>query len=321
MKVLLFLIIISSANAQSGGADSTFDLNKLDYEKLKQRLVEDAVEEKSYGWFPTPSSGLFQIGVYEFGNTYNYDLPSNISSKNFFLPNQKLSGDIDDLEDDDRIFREKNSDDEDDDYPETYSEHFGLYFQYSYFKFNAGIAHNNGIIYSQDKTKKFLNNKGELKNIRELNIFHFSEWAFSPGLEIEVPIYGGFYRNNYTAHNSYYYLSGGITLDIPFTNEVTQYLQIASPKNDLRYENGKDSLRLIHREFDNLQFLRYNLDLGLGWSGAFDTFGVGIGVKFEFHTSLMLDSYLDDANWKQIRYGLKMSIFYSDFIGSKEMGL
>jgi len=314
----IFFISVYSLSAQDE-KDSIIDFENLDYDKLKEKLTSKIVIKKSSGWLPYPVDNFYEIGFYMDSPFSSYELAENISSSNFFLKENRLSGDIDldrEIKDKYRWEKEKFSEILDEGFPESSYGNYGINFNLSaglpfIIGGKLGIAYSDALLYSLDKSKKFLNFENKLIPFKEMNIFYLDDWSFSFAAQIEQPIYGIFANSNGVSIFSYYYLKLAYSVDIPFYNKVKQYLQNANKKNELRYENGTDRKYLINKKYDNLKFNRNSILIALGWKGG--NLGT-VSFGFELQARFLQTSLLDDANWKQFHFGININLNYINFI-------
>lgn len=295
-------------------SDSTWDLNNLDYDKLNEKLDKKVEFESSTGWFPYTSAWYYEIGLYSSLFSFDFEIADDVSSSSIIF-NNLLSGDIDfenNINSDERSFYEQGRDNGEA-FPSSDYYSFGINFNISTFlpfKINTkiGISMIDGVLYAIDESKQFLNYNGKKEKIKELNIFYLSDYSTSLALELEQPIYGAFIEQNDNIVASYYYLKVGYNLDIPFSNNVVQYLQIADKKENINYGNRTDRYYLYDDEMKELMFNRNYLNLALGLNTGF----VGVAtIGFELEAKFMQTSLFKDADWKQINFGLNIFINYS----------
>jgi len=312
--ILIFILCLQTDLYSQFESDSTWDLNNLDYDKLNEKLDENVELKHSAGWFPYTSTFYYELGLFSSLITSDFELADDISSSSIYFDN-KLSGDIDldsKILSDERQFYKKDGTIETS-YPVSDYYSFGLNLNFSTFlpfKINTkiGISMIDGVLYSVDKSKEYLNYEGKTKTLKELNIFHLSDYSMSLAVELEQPIYGVFVEQNDNIVVSYYYLKVGYNLDIPYSNNVVQYLQIADKKEDIHYRNGTDRFYLYDDEMWDLMFNRNYLNFAVGLNTGL----VGVStIGFEFEAKFMQSSLFKDANWKQFNFGLNIFINYS----------
>ena len=329
LLISMFIVIsIFSTYGQEADEDSVWNLEDLDYDKLEER-TPNTIEE-SHGWFPKSLKGMGQFGFLPAYMGDNFDVANNIRSKSFVKTTNPFSGKIF-LNDDERAIKKKNSKDfyesswlpvpilgklfESPTFPVTVHGGIGFDLTYStgfplnyYGKLVTTI--NSGLIFSKEPNKHYLDIHGNSKQLTEASIININEWSINSGFGVEIPIYGAFLKVGETFVSSYYYLSFGPSVDFVIWSSSLQYLQLAKPKNEIRYNNGQDTLSLFtDKALPNLNRIRLGVDVNLGWK--FSAGPVGLGL--EIFSYIPISSVIDDAIWRQYRVGFRYKILFSGF--------
>lgn len=288
--------------------DQLPDLEHLDPDTFQ--LEDDLTLYHSTGWFPRPYAGFALTFLWENGDIW--DRASGIRSA-AFVPTRFAFSHSDPYGDsDERDIKKSFSDEEDDDTPTTgYSGYsFALTANLpvpAVLRLEAGFLVTDGLLFSSDRTRSFLTYNGTRRDFHEVGVVHLEEWLLKGSVGLNIPVYGAFLIAGEGAVSSYYYVHGGVTALWQVSNRGTQYAQIADAKDDLRYGNGADTVRLQPRaSWDNVNTFRTAISAGIGWnfSGQFFSF------SFEPFVMLPITSMLDDADWKQITGGVRLFMGY-----------
>ncbi len=314
--ILFFLILFTNnclVNARDEiPTDSTLNLEELNPDEFV--YTPDYEIHASYGWFPVPVDNYFNIAFeYMFGDVS--DLASRISPSGFvktkfpYTGNNPLSGDEREIK---RAY--ENLEVEEEEYPETDNWSIGFHALFNtklpvLFRIHTTLSFNEGMLFSLDETKSYLNYNGNKNQFKEASIVYQDEIMFNAGINCLIPFYGAFAKLEVPIQ-TYYYLSFGINFGYPISSRTTQYSQIVDAKDFLRYNNGQDTVHLItEKTLSDLNYSRYHANVGLGFE--FDVARIGFGM--EFYVSVPLNSVVKDALWKQYIYGLKMNINFLGF--------
>ncbi len=284
------------------------DLNPYDY-VFKPDYKIDA----SYGWFPKPTINFYNLAL-DFQTGDIYDIAHDIRPSGFVTTNSSFTGSNLISRNERKIMRKNENNETDDDYPATSYESYGLNFRFTpyiplIFRIHAILSINDGMLFSVDESRSFLNLSGSKQNFKEAGIAYISEITLNSGINLIIPVYGAF-ANIEVPLQSYYYLSLGVSGAYVVSSDLTQYSQIADAKESLRYSNGQDTINLMKRErLSDLNKFRYYADVGIGWE--LDIYKIGIGL--EAYVSLPMNSVVTDEQWKQYIIGLRMSVNFLGF--------
>lgn len=310
MIVVLIILFFSIGNLTAQEftepEDSTWNLFEYDQDSLTYE--SDYQIDYSLGWFPTPVKDYNNLSFY-FTGGWLIDLARGINSASWIKTANPYTR-TNPFEEDEGNFKKTFSNDQLDYAPSRYLVNLGFDYRYAMsfpliLKFYGDVMFTKGILYSADYQKYFTSWSGERKQIKEVGVLTLYEVAARGGIGFEIPIYGAYMQMDKEYFSNTYYFSAGVSMSYPFYQEGTQYLQIATNKDHIRYNNGRDTLRLIsEQKLATLTPYRYYLDLGLGLEFE----GSGDGAAFEIYCGLPLNSVLNDAYWGQILFGIKISI-------------
>lgn len=301
--LLLFGIAVLSAQD-----DQLPDLEHLDPDTFE--VEDDLTLYQSAGWFPRPYAGFAFTFLWESGDIW--DRASGIRSASFVPTKFAFSHRNPYGDSEERDIRESFSDDNDDGYPSTGFSGYSLALTANLplpavLRLETGLLVTDGILFSSDRTRSFLTYNGSRRGFHEVGVVHLEEWLLKGSVGLNIPVYGAFLIAGEGAVSSYYYVHGGMTAMWQVSNRGTQYAQIADAKDDLRYSNGTDTVRLQPREaWDNTNTFRTAISVGIGWNVAAQFFS----FSFEPFVLLPVTSVLTDAEWKQVTGGARLFIGY-----------
>ncbi len=308
---LLFLGFNSTAMSQNEGEEQQLDslwnledLNPQDYD-----FTEDFPMTYSKGWFPRPLKTTFGIGLSNGGGS-PHDAASKIRSKSFMPTYNGFQGGYG-FKDEQEEIKKQGSEDFEDDYPEPTLWDLGLtgFFSSKYlmFEVQAKYSGTNGILSSIDNTRSFLNLAGHKQKFLEGAVVHIEDHNIRLSLGLTLPIYGAFVLESYSM-SSYYYIQFGVVFEIPIESRATQYFQILDTKDDLRYGNGTDTVRVMDNvKLNTLTDVRKSFEIAIGNITDFNIIGIDYSLRYSF----MFNSMLTDAVWKQHQFRLNMGIYYN----------
>ena len=316
MRIILNILILNfflllPVFGQEAEEDSIWNLEDLDFGQLEERTAKKM--EESHGWFPKSITGMKQHGaVFCFGD--NFDIAKGIRSKSFAPTSNPFSDDIF-FKNKEREIKKPNSDEVYGEYPVTIYSEIGYDFLYSPdFPINLygriDVSQPLGLLYSREPKKHFLANNGNRKYLKEASIIYMYEWNLNAAFGFQIPIYGAFLKVGEIAVNSYYYLTMTPSFDFVFWSGATQYMQIANAKSEIRYKNGRDTIQMFEdKALPDLNRIRLGIDLAIGWNGAAGP----VGTSFELFGYFPLTSVIDDAIWKQYRFGVRYKITFPTY--------
>lgn len=305
MKRLVYtiLFLIYALQAFSQEEDSVLDLKNL---PPYVPPVNEVKVSHSSGWFPIPSE---TYGDYSFGWAFgdNWDFARNLRSTGFVPTTYGFSG-INPFSDKELERREAFTNSTNDEYKTT---------SYTTWEFDGKIAfkdipffhrfgfyfmNNVGMLYTKDKTKNFLNYRGEKASFTEGGIVTLDEWFVALKYGLMMPIYGVLFNIDDYSLNTFYYLSVSAIVAVSFESSGEQYMQNMNAKDQLRYSGGRDVYYMYKSHvFETLERFRIYADIGLGWD-----FIIGpIGINTELFCIYPITSVLEDAWWGQMKAGFR----------------
>ncbi len=274
-------------------------------------LVNDFVRHASYGWFPEPGSG-WSYGLCSSLNFREWDVVHNLRSSGLFPSSTPYNAESPFSGDEDRIKKKFSSDDASDEFPSEGYSADGIYLMQNIptvsaiLKLSVLYDYSRTRLYAVDESRSFLSEFGRPSSYKEVTVLFANHHSLSAGAALMIPVYGAFLQSEAASISSFYYLNIGAQGSYMFLNENTQYTQIATHKDELRFLNGTDTLTFIDKQpLSTAKSFRWYVDLALGWK-------VGIlgGPEFcfELYGLLPQSSVLSDAEWKQYRFGARIAI-------------
>lgn len=288
-------------------ADSTLDLNTIIRDSVVD-LGTDYEMRYSYGWFPMPFPGDFNLEIL-FGDGDIFDSAFDIRPKDF-APGGHFYGGNDPTHDDEReikyAYTKEGCEDE---YPETDYESYLLEFRFStYFpaliNLKAGISLREGILFAKHPKKPFVKPDGSVELFREYGIAHLDEVMFDYGAGFIIPFYGAFI-DEFVPVSSFYYIYLGYQGSYPLQSRLTEFVQIGNHKEYLRFDNGRDTVRLRNKiTMSQLEYNRHFIDIGLGMEAS----ASNIGTRWELFMKVPVNSVIRDEEWKQYVVGFKFTL-------------
>lgn len=307
-RLILLLIIFSPVflQSQTEEPDSLWNLYNLDPNETP--FEENFKVFYSTGWFPTPNPKYFNYSIYFLGGSV-IDLGRNINSSSWVNTGGSYSPKSP-FEEQEGSMKKTFSNDE------LSSELTRSLVQTGFdFRFGVGLPvlirlsgefmFTGSLLYSAEYTKSFLNRKAVLTPLKEVNVIRLYEASVKAGAGIELPIYGIYADLNGETVSHNYYLYAGYSYALPFHSSVVQFKQIATYKEQIRYQNGRDTVRLMSEQrLAALNSTRAYIDLGLGMEFEFS----GTGLSFEVLFGAPLTSVIKDDWWGQLLFGIKISV-------------
>jgi hypothetical protein len=278
--------------------------NDIDY--------SDLIGAMSRGWFPRANRAsalsifgeMFYADVHDRGNDIRSRalVPTTIP----YTWHNPFDGD-------EREILQRNSDDaEDDGYPVTDYTEWGVGYTYNLpmpaiLRAGGSLQITEGMLFAHDTTRSYLALSGSKKSLKEVSVVYLKNYALTGALGVNIPFYGIFVDTEFATLASFYYVYVGGSASYVIASRGTQYQQIATPKSELRYGNGTDTLTLIsRRRLDELNRIRTAIDVALGWSVSAEFFA----FSFEAFLSIPQSTVLNDAPWRQFYGGFRTSIGY-----------
>ena len=315
-KVLIILFFISLAFNSSYSQRKKLDSLKLDsipeFELEDPSMFETNIFQR--GWFPNYTNFKKFIGMSN-SSIFLHESASNIRSKYFYDIGAGFKSGLP-IGDEDRmkIVKDPKTGEKEDEYPEKDAGDlaiaFGVFVPSTplFFQVNAIYSQVKSRLFYLDKSKHYLDYYGNLCAIEELNVLYLNQHFIGLNPHIKLSLWGanmGF--KNYNI-GSVYYLNLGLDLSYSVQSRFTQYSQIVSDKNNIRYNNGKDTLNVI----DNKYLENINPFRSVGHIG----FGIGTTIlmmKFDFEIfyKRQLNNVIKDGDWKNHGWGIRGDLMFS----------
>jgi hypothetical protein len=312
------VVAAGTARAQDSTAtDSTWKDTEEAWRELESMNpndidYSDVLGDYSRGWFPRafPASSLSLFGEMFYADVF--DRGAGIRSR-ALVPTTASYSWHDPFDGDEREILQPNSDEaEDDGYPVTDYTEYGLSYTFNLpmpavARAGASLQVTEGMLFAQDTSRSFLALSGVKRPLKEVGVVYLKNYALTAAGGFNIPVYGVFVDAEFGTIASYYYVYLGGSASYVIASRGTQYQQIATPKSEVRYGNGADTVTLIsRRRLDGLERLRTAIDVAVGWSFSAEFFA----FSFEVFASLPQTTVLDDAPWKQFYFGMRTSIGY-----------
>ncbi|MBX3042662.1 MAG: hypothetical protein KIT33_01060 [Candidatus Kapabacteria bacterium] len=298
MKYLIItILLISVLPVFSQEEFQPWDLDSLDYNELN--FEEDFSYQASYGWFPKIVTSKLSYLIYANGGDI-WDEAQLKTTPHIAHARLPLIASIP-ISTDRRKTKKAYSIEDDDNGPATEYGEIGLGIRFKttdYFFTRVQLAYvfGHSLLGSVDKSKRFLSTDGNIKILEEANLLHLREYGINMNLGMEIPFYGAFASADENTMESHYYLYTGLKTSQILKSRVNQYLQILNVKNEIRYDNGRDTLNLIHNlELPNINLTKFRAEMGLGYRFMFDGFGLGYEITYSYP----LTNVINDEFWRQ----------------------
>ena len=274
--------------------------------------TESILSYLSKGWFPQPPAGT-QVGVERILNLVVIDQLSNLRSAAFANTREGFSTENPFVRSESDIkqrFSMANST------GETLSDYYrsdGLTLSksvpllWSILRAHASYDRISTVLYSPDYSKKYVTAVGDLRSIKEVNVLNIRQQRLTLGLTAIVPVYGIFIQSELVDAASHYYLSLGFNASMAVQQGLTQYVQIAGPKDAIRLVNGTDTVRVLETSsIETMKRVQTAVTVGVGWMVSFSRWS----TCFEPFVTLPVHSLLRDASWYQIPIGVRLILGY-----------
>lgn len=300
----LLVCVCGSAHAQE-------DLPNLDSLDAENYTVEsDLMGFSSSGWFPRPfPGGSLSLGFVG-GDTW--DKAASIRSAAFSPTKFPMSHSNPYGNSSERRVKKRFSDEEEDDIPQTNMVEYTLNATFNMplpciLRADAGLLIATSQLFSSDRTRSFLSDNGTPHGFHEVTSYHFVDYMLKGSIGVQVPVYGAFVQGEDIGMSSYYYVFGEYTALYSVDRLATQFAQIADAKDDLRYNNGLDTV-VVHSTSDiaEMNTFRPSVVVGVGWSAN----AYVLCFTFEVFAGLPLRPVLRDADWKQYTGGISFTLGY-----------
>ena len=239
MRVLLLLFVISSIALSQEREWKPKSFDSLGVASPEILLEEEDLQMKySAGYFPIPMNWSFTTGIIFqpaiLNNTARHIRPTGLARTNFDYSGVFHSDDayLD--------YKQKFSDDNESNSLDNDSYGIGLELLLTpklgipvQLRASSLITWNTGMLYSEDKSKSFLDYNSHSRNYLEVGVILLEETIFELNTGINIPIYGAFISQQ-TDFSSLYTLYLGTNITKVISSSATQYLQIGDVKDKIR---------------------------------------------------------------------------------------
>ncbi len=261
-------------------------------------------EHHEYGLFPTV--GPTDINYFFIiGGGDNWDFAHNLRSQSLLPTTNSFSG-INPYDNDELERRKAYTQTVDEEYRVTGNGVYGFGMKTGipglpmYNFLDLYLVSNTGLLYTKDKSKCYLNYRGEKVHFTEGGVVTLNEWLITVKYGLMIPFYGVVYNLNGNDFNYFYYISVAPVAALSIYSSGEQYMQIMNAKDDLRYDTGRDVLYLQkHKVFETLNRIRYYANVSLGLELAVSHFC----MNAELYCDYPLNSVFSDAWWGQMKFG------------------
>jgi hypothetical protein len=298
--------------------------------------ADEVIRYYSHGWFPTPfpafSLGWSGGGCWMIQDARQARPAGTVPTRNAFSPQHPF---------DERghrwILREGRRGDRESDYEADYpsdSEYdivFGVRGTLNLpvpAILRFGVAYNTSapLLFSRSDARFLAPPTAEMPSQRqglyEVSVISLWEQLLQGSLGLTIPVYGAFFQPvDEAAIASYYYLHVGGALDYVLSSRLTQFMHIANAKEQVRYQNGRDTLRVVDNQpFSGIVPLRPMVDVAIGFAGSvganiprIGTFGGGrFGLEYgiELFGLIPTTGITTDNTWRQYMIGIRTYLGY-----------
>lgn len=289
--------------------DSTWNIEDLDFENLE--FESDKFElYQSKGWFPIPYPWDYNFGIiFGFGDIYDYAI--GITSPAFVPTRFRYSG-SDPLSSEDKETIDEPFSDKTTSYSATGFTEYGLGIKLNLpvpavIDGSVSISFQTGNLFDYDYNKSFLTINDKLNPLKEAGIIYLDETMLNFGIGLKIPFYGGYIKVDETDIGSSYYIFAGYYGSNVLSSDGSQYIQIANPKDQIRYYNGKDTVKLLHDvEFDGLNKIRSKIEFGIGLDFDSSGYGFDMGIYYNYY----IDDVIKGTAWKQGALIFKYKLYF-----------
>jgi hypothetical protein len=163
-------------------------------------------------------------------------------------------------------------------------------------------------LYAEDNSKQFLRFDGSLQSIKEVNVLNVTQHRCNLGASLILPVYGIYVSSELADVSSLYFVAMGVNSSLLLRSSARQYTHIASPKDEIRFSNGTDTVNVrAETGIQTLNTTQYSLTMSGGWMAGLQG---SLFVTVEPFVTIPLSSVLSDASWYQWYAGVKFSLGY-----------
>jgi hypothetical protein len=288
-------------------------------------MSNDFLRHSSRGWFPIP------FAAHSIYLASPIDFPLNFADGVRFggLPTTKNPYSLrNPYSDDDKRypFKVGSRTDREGSFPNNYYDGLGILYEISLpiplmLRFGARYAWQGTVLFSSNPDFRFRStNTAETLSLAELvNTILVEERKVEGLAGIKIPIYGVFADLIDQRVSSYYYLSLAAMGSYSFWHNATQYAQVLTSSDSLRFPNKTDTTQRWNAPLANFNQTRINVDVALGWglSGevALGSVDVGLAAMMELFCTIPTGTIVSGVEWRQYSVGGRFAIGWHRRLG------
>ena len=309
--IVLTVIVLHPAYASSTNTRSL--LMQDDTASAAEASDESFVRHLSKGWFPQPYA-LTHVGIMSALPLYVYEGVSNLRSTSF-APTKTAFNTTWPYASDQDAFKEKFS--SQDATPDDFSAGYGsrgliwaksIPALWCIVRAHALYDRSTTRLYAEDNSKQFLRFDGTLQSIKEVNVLNVTQDRCNLGASLILPVYGIYVSSELADVSSLYFVAMGVNSSLLLRSSARQYTHIASPKEEVRFSNGTDTVNVrAETDIQTMNNTQYSLTVSGGWMAGLQG---SLFVTVEPFATIPLSSVLGDAPWYQWYAGVRFSFGY-----------
>jgi hypothetical protein len=281
-------------------------------------LGNDFLRHSSRGWFPIPfaAHSIFLWSSINIPLNFadNVRFPSLPATTNPFTLTNPYSDN-----DKRKPFKIGSKTDREGDYPQHYYDGIGILYELSIpiplmLRLGARYAWQGTVFFSSNSAGRFLpSNAAEtLESVQIVNNVLIEERRAEGLAGIKIPIYGAFADLLDQRIASYYYLSLSALGSYAFWQNTTQYAQILTSDDKLRFPNRTDTTQRWNASMPNFNQTRINIDVAFGWgiSGeiAIGSIDAGLASLMEIYCTIPTTTLVQGVEWRQYSIGARLTV-------------
>lgn len=281
-------------------------------------LGNDFLRHSSRGWFPSPfaAHSIFLWSSINIPLNFadNVRFPALPATTNPFTLTSPYSDD-----DKRKPFKVGFKKEREGDYPKSYDGSIGILYELSVpipvmLRVGARYAWQGTVLFSSTSAGRFLpsNTAETLEQVQIVNNLLVEERRAEGLAGIKIPIYGAFADLLDQRVASYYYLSLSALGSYAFWQNTTQYAQILTTDDKLRFPNRTDTTQRWNAPMPNFNQTRINIDVALGWgvSGeiAIGSIDAGLASLIEVYCTIPTATVVQGVEWRQYSIGARLTV-------------
>jgi hypothetical protein len=292
-------------------------------------IGSDFLRHSSRGWFPTPfaAQSLYLTSLIDF--------PVNFANGVRFggLPTTTNPYSLKNPYSDEKQrypFKVGSRTEREGSFPTNYNDGLGILYEISLLiplvlRFGARYAWQGTVLFSSNSPERsagrFLpsNTAEKLEPIELVNNLFMEERKMEGLAGIKIPIYGAFADLTDQRVSSYYYLSLAVVGSYTFWHNATQYAQILTENDQLRFPNGTDTTHRWNAPLTNFNQTRMSIDVAVGWglSGevALGSTDIGLAAMMELFCTIPTSTVVSGVEWRQYVAGGRFAVGWHRSLG------